>query len=308
MDKIKVHLPGLITQYRTNSMLLRLMYEHPECFRQDVEIASVYGCFPGQVWNGGRFLRANSDKPTKFQVAELINSYNDAGIGVNLTYTNSTLLPADLADDFCNTITEIAESSMNGVIVVSNLLENYIRRTYPELKVLASTIKEYRTLEELNAACDIYDAIVPSYNANHDWDVLSKVKNPEKIVMLVNEFCIPNCPYRTQHYNFVSDCIRKGKSKKSPFDCQISHNFYESYDSKNFVKVDEVFGPLRDMGINQIKIMGRAAMHPKDLIEAYTYYLALPEAQDFVREMLLYYVLPRIGCIYPLSYKSPEDY
>ena len=53
---IKFHLPDFWSHGPLNLALIDMIKEHPEYFRDGVEIASVYGCFPPAVWNGGRNL------------------------------------------------------------------------------------------------------------------------------------------------------------------------------------------------------------------------------------------------------------
>ena len=49
---IKFHLPDFWSHGPLNLALIDMIKEHPEYFRDGVEIASVYGCFPPAVWNG----------------------------------------------------------------------------------------------------------------------------------------------------------------------------------------------------------------------------------------------------------------
>ena len=55
-NKVKFHLPGLRYNFPLNMFWLSLMEQHPEYFRDGVEIASFFGAFPLALWNGGRFL------------------------------------------------------------------------------------------------------------------------------------------------------------------------------------------------------------------------------------------------------------
>ena len=48
------HLPGLCSLRYLNIVWLGLMKQYPDKFREGYKIASVYGTFPGAIWNGGR--------------------------------------------------------------------------------------------------------------------------------------------------------------------------------------------------------------------------------------------------------------
>ena len=54
MSKVKFHLPGLRYNYPLNMFWLNMMKQYPHYFREGVEIASFFGCFPFSLWNGGR--------------------------------------------------------------------------------------------------------------------------------------------------------------------------------------------------------------------------------------------------------------
>ena len=53
-NKVYWHLPGFCVYFYLNQVLIHMMKEHPECFRDGYSIGSVYGTFPGAIWNGGR--------------------------------------------------------------------------------------------------------------------------------------------------------------------------------------------------------------------------------------------------------------
>ena len=53
---IKFHLPDFAVRYHFNRIFLSMLEHCPQYFYDGVEIASVYGCFPPAVWNGGRNL------------------------------------------------------------------------------------------------------------------------------------------------------------------------------------------------------------------------------------------------------------
>ena len=52
--KIYWHLPGFCYFRLLNQVLMNLMKDYPDCFEEKYCIGSVYGTFPGAVWNGGR--------------------------------------------------------------------------------------------------------------------------------------------------------------------------------------------------------------------------------------------------------------
>ena len=61
--RFRFHLPDMWSHGPMNLQLIDMLKEHPEYFRDGVEIASVYGCIPPAIWNGGRNMNgfANED-------------------------------------------------------------------------------------------------------------------------------------------------------------------------------------------------------------------------------------------------------
>ena len=116
-----------------------------------------------------------------------------------------------------------ADNGMNEVLVVSPILEEYIRKTYPRFKINSSTCKEIRDIDALNAELERdYYLVALDYNMNNQWDILKKVKKPEKCEVLVNALCVPNCPRRGAHYKNVAQNHRiELENRKLPEDKKI---------------------------------------------------------------------------------------
>ena len=62
MQEIYWHLPGICSFFTLHQTLLRLMKEEPYRFRDGYRIGSVYGTFPGAIWNGGRAVLGTATK------------------------------------------------------------------------------------------------------------------------------------------------------------------------------------------------------------------------------------------------------
>lgn len=170
-----------------------MLERNPEFFRENLEIASFFGEFPTSRWNGGRY--ANNDQCDAAFVKQVVKSINSKGIPVRFTYTNPLLTKQDLADDYCNFCMEVADNGMNEVLVVSPILEEYIRKKYPHFKINSSTCKEIRDMDLLNAELKKdYSLIVLDYNLNNQFELLENIAEKEKCEILVNACCVPNCP------------------------------------------------------------------------------------------------------------------
>lgn len=144
---IKFHLPGLRNNFPLNMLTLKMFEAFPDYFRKDIQIASFFGEFPTCLWNGGRY--SGDDQCDSGYVRHVIQAINAAGIAVRYTFTNPSITKEDLADPYCNFCMEAGNNGKNEVLVVSPLLEEYIRKNYSSYTINSSTCKEIRSVAAL---------------------------------------------------------------------------------------------------------------------------------------------------------------
>ena len=75
--EVNFHLPGLRYNFPLNMLILSLMEQKPEWFREGLKIASFFGEFPSSLWNGGR--PSNYDQCDAGFVKNVIKTINDKG-------------------------------------------------------------------------------------------------------------------------------------------------------------------------------------------------------------------------------------
>ncbi|MCH5272522.1 MAG: hypothetical protein J1E35_02500 [Lachnospiraceae bacterium] len=295
--KVRFHLPGIRYNFPLNMLLLRLMENSPHFFREGLEIASMFGEFPTSKWNGGRFAGGGDQCNAEF-IRAVIQKINEEGIPIRYTYTNPLLTEADLQDPYCNFCMKEADNGMNEVIVVSPILEEYIRKNYPNFKITSSTCKEIRDMDALNEELEKdYKYVVLDYNLNNQFDLLEQIKQKEKCEFLVNACCIPNCPRRGEHYRFVANQEMIAlKNRKLPAGMQIEvPRWYCEYGEKTSLYIykdyvthispEAIWETYVPMGFNNFKLEGRTA-NIFLLIDTYAYYFAKPEYRDEMRLLL----------------------
>lgn len=137
-DKVYWHLPGFCSFRLLNQVVINLMKDYPDAFREGYQIGSVYGTFPGAVWNGGRVVFGIAGKS---EIESVLQIYNRRGIPVRFTWTNCLLEEKHLQDTYCNLIMRLADNGLNQALVNTPVLEEYIRREYPRFPLISSTTK-----------------------------------------------------------------------------------------------------------------------------------------------------------------------
>lgn len=286
----KFHLPDFVRHFKLNMILSEMMRRQPELFYDDVEIGSVYGTFPTSLWNGGRSFCGNIDAKSVHGITE---QFNERNIPVRFTFTNPHIGPEHLKDPFCNTCLKMADNGMNEVIVVSPVLEEYIRTKYPNYKITSSTCKQIEDMDMLKAELEKdYSLVVLDYNWNNNFDMLEKIPHKEKCELLVNACCTPHCSRRKEHYDYVGEYQMKltehMKHPSEPFDfrdfeCpQMGMALYQTTGYATHIKPDDIYNRYVPMGYENFKIEGRS-VPDVNVLEAYMYYMVKPEYRDQTR-------------------------
>ncbi len=282
MADIYWHLPGFVYFSTLNQIIINLMHDYPSKFRDGYKIGSVYGTFPGAIWNGGRAVFGTA---AKGDMERLIKAYNAHGVPVRFTWTNSLLEEEHVHDTFCNLIMKLADNGMNQALCNRPCLEEYIRKTYPKYKLISSTTKRMTDMQSLlDEVNKDYHLVVLDYDLNHDEEVL-KALEPQagKIEILVNEICFPNCPKRADHYKAES-LSQLEFDRSTEFQCPNKNGarvFSECSKRPAFISNEEIQSYI-DRGYVNFKIVGRGL--PQDFVkESYLYFLVKDEQRDFIR-------------------------
>lgn len=281
------HLPGLFEFYGLYRVFLPLFYEHRDYFYEWCDIGSVYGAPENCIWGGGR-IEEGTQNPK--DVLALLKEY---GISGRLTFSNSLLSGKHLSDSRCNAICRMFEESdglENGVIVHSELLLDYLRRTYPGLYFVSSTTKvltEFpELLKELNR--EEFRYVVPDFRLNKkfkEWNTLSSAEK-DKVEFLCNECCSFGCKDRKACYESVSrlNLGERGEEHRcSAPDAKEGYVFSKAMKNPGFLSTEEIREEYLPMGFSNFKIEGRG-LGSALILEFLLYYMTKPEHQLEVRE------------------------
>ncbi len=200
-------------------------------------------------------------------VAEAINSKN---IPLRFTHTNPMLEKKHLGDPFCNQVMRMCNNGFNEAIVMSPVLEEYIRENYPDYPITSSTCKQIEQLEQIDE------------------------KDRARCEVLVNACCTPKCKRRGEHYRSIGlDQIAEWEHKKDmlskkpfiakEFACDFMNNGpYAITDYVTYISPQAVFEKYLPMGFNNFKIEGRT-LPDICLLEYYIIYMVKPEYQNKIR-------------------------
>ena len=152
------------------------------------------------------------------------------------------------------------------------------------MKIVLSTTRPLRNTEELNAALARYDWVVLDYSRHKDPAYLGAIEKPGKAELMVNEFCVLNCPDRQDHYAFNSS--NQQWERSDPYPCAAPKNRSFAHVPGHPVRftAKEVRDVHEGYGVDHFKIVGRNVPVPL-VFDELLYYLLRPERHKEVRRM-----------------------
>lgn len=283
-QKTIFHLPGLFHFTLIYEVILNAYKNHPEVFRDNVVIGSIYDS-PGCIWNGGRLTLHPESKTSLEYVKNMMETFN---IPIRFTFTNCLLQDEHLYDSYGNLLLEMFRGGNNEILCNSSILEEYIREKYnDEYKYISSTTKRLvDQTEQINELKKGYYLTVIDYDHNKNFDFLNNIDNKDNCELLCNAICQANCPYREEHYKNISKCQLSWDSESlEPCKYPRGDNIIFASKQDNFISVEDINDKYLPMGFSNFKLEGRTA-NPLDIVEILIYYLIKDEYQIEFRTRL----------------------
>ncbi|MCR5250136.1 MAG: hypothetical protein K6E50_05965 [Lachnospiraceae bacterium] len=280
--KIYWHLPGLCYLKDLNLTILKLMREYRNCFHEGYCAGSVYGTFPGAIWNGGRTVLGFCSKN---DILRTLKEYEPYKVPLRFTWTNPLITEQEVTDTYCNLIMRLADNGENQVLVNSPVLEEFLRYNYPDYRFISSTTKRITDPAALEAEMEKdYFMVVLDYDLNHDEEVLKKLEpQAERVEILVDEICFPHCPKRAEHYR--DEAVKQLEFEIAPpFDCpnRRSKKSFEDCKTRPAFISEEQIGDYISRGFCNFKLVGRG-LPPELVLDSYLYFLVKEDSREFIR-------------------------
>lgn len=259
---IKMNVPDFITGRQIYEIYYKLKADYPEAFFADTEIASVFGCFPGCIWNGGG---TDFRKPTsKRIIVNVIRFFNEElNLPLRFTFTNPMLQEKHLTDTYGNLIAELGHNGKNEILTSSALLENYLREKYPNYKYCSSIVGTHTMpYGDLNK----YNLVVIRRKMNNNWDFLNEIplQYRHKIEFLCNDPCPDDCPRIYSHYRDLGRAQLEFNPDADNLKCSMGHirgQFEALYTKtlKTYISRETILNDYLPKGFNQFKLSGRCS-------------------------------------------------
>ena len=127
-------------------------------------------------------------------------------------------------------------------------------------------------------------------SALNNTEELFQMKHKEKIELIVNHYCMDNCPRREEHYKVIGRCQLEFSEPDFDRCSNINRDFYEIMENRSFISTEDLYGRYYEAGFCNFKLDGRGFRKYK-VIESFLYFLVKPEYRDRVRALLLKHVM-----------------
>lgn len=269
---VKLHCPNFWGFERFYADTLKAPQEFK---RENTEIVAAYGCFPGQVWNGGRPQNPNQLSNMKRIEQEFEIYHNKIGFPIELTFNNMLLEESDFKDEYCNEIAKIAEKYDTACTVTLTTLRDYLRKNYPKLRLKRSCIAcEDGQSWSLNG----WDLSVLDQFEGGNQEILSNIPSDKRsrIEIVANVECKDGCKLFYRHHRCMAECQKYGKSDLT-YHCPLGPYYMPMHFSrlqKHYVSPEKAQEYAKE-GFEDFKLVSRCNLG--QAVHEVCYYYFKPE-------------------------------
>ena len=232
-------------------------------------VASLYGVADHTLVGGGRpsFLLK---KISEEEIAEYIRKVHEKKMEfsylLNAPCMNNMEYDPQYHKELLKYIQWISDIGTDNVIVTIPFLIQLIKEQFPKLKIRVSTIAHINSVNrakfyEMLGANDI----TPDVMINRDFITLEKMQKTIgcKIVLLLTDGCLYQCPFRYYHYNILGHASQTHQQLERNYidTCILNCSVIKFSDPTEVIKArwirPEDLSHYEAIGINDFKIAGR---------------------------------------------------
>ncbi|MBR5888041.1 MAG: hypothetical protein IKZ07_07525 [Akkermansia sp.] len=240
----------------------------------------VHGA-PLCAWNSGRVLQHLMRTAEEIRAAGL--EYEKRNIALYYTFTNLNLKEEHLSDPIGNAMLTFSANhnptERNAVIMASDALLHHVKSNFPKLRTVSSILKITNSggkgkLSAYQHLAEQYDEVMVHPDDVLNYELLEKLEEKERYILLVNEYCIRECPMRALHYSTLSKmALNYFSYDGSEFDKKQATNGCRSLGTllthpKHSVlalNTPEI-AKLREMGFRHFKLQGRGHANASSIL------------------------------------------
>ena len=281
--------------YRYNAIygtLAQIIQETPDVLLPNTELYTLFGVFPGCIWNGGGVSIGGNI--LRDQVEDTIMYYNEElNIPLTFTFTNPILEEKHYYDTYCNMIAEVGNNGKNAILVSNLEFEKYLRENYKNYRYCRSILASENIPYTLDGPYGKYDISVMKRGNNNNWEYLNTIPMEDRssIELLCNDPCIDNCPRIYSHYSDMARAQLEYSTQVEGLQCSIDpelrHFLYKYIKSEltSYISRDMIDKEYLPKGFCKFKCSGRSSII--NCMFNIVNYLIKPEYREDILAMML---------------------
>jgi collagenase-like PrtC family protease len=228
-------------------------------------IATFFGGYPVQLTGGGRPPQIlPSVDPTRFRTH--LESIHRHGRNFYATLNSSDLglheYRSDYLDRFLREVGELLDLGVDGLVIALPALIEAVRSAWPEVPISVSTFARIRTVTQAEYFLRQGARTIILEEANRDFRLIrGLVRLGAQVEILVNQSCLPSCPYRAHHLNTSSLASQPGApcpSFEYPLlECGVEYVRDPSKIISGIFVRPEDLAVYEEVGVSRFKVSGR---------------------------------------------------
>lgn len=232
-------------------------------------VTDLYGVADHTIVGGGRpsFLLENiSEEKIAEYISRVHKNKMEFSYLLNAPCMNNMEYDPHYHKELLNYIQWISDIGTDNVIVTIPFLIQLIKEQFPKLKIRVSTIAHVNSVnrakfyEMLGA-----DEITPDVMINRDFKTLENIQKAIKckIVLLLTDGCLYQCPFRYYHYNILGHASQTHQQFNRNYidTCILNCSVIKFSNPTEVIKArwirPEDLSHYEAIGINKFKIAGR---------------------------------------------------
>ena len=228
-------------------------------------IESFFGGFPVQLTGGGRppQILPQVDRDRFRAHVELVHRHSRRFFAtLNSNDLGLKEYGPGYVDRLLRDVREMIDLGVDGFVVALPALIEAIRTEWPDVPITVSTFARIRTVTQAEYFLRLGARTIILEEANRDFRLIrGLVRLGAEVEILVNQSCLPSCPYRGHHLNTSSLASQPGAScpefEYPILECGLEYVRDPSKLISGIFVRPEDLEVFEDAGVHRFKVSGR---------------------------------------------------
>lgn len=193
-------------------------------------ISTVYFAAPDYIWPSWRTSKQDLDYDS--QILKLISVCKSFWIWTILTFNATTewikTWDKDHLIELIKYIKQLYEYWLESISLTNLLYVKFIKKSLPNIKIYSSVNCYLKNVEQALYFKKLWvDILTIDRDINRDIDLIKKIKLRSwlKIQLMLNEWCIKNCPFRNTHFNIIASWVESNIENQKKWKYNLIERF-----------------------------------------------------------------------------------